>query len=417
MVGLRTSHHVHGSKYRLYAFYVVLLAAVRCMRPWRCFTSGGSPRATAASTVAGGFRIPDEKRWRTSLRAEADPLAIVSPEMRTAGQKYAQKLEDCLLSGRDLWKRMNEQGKVKKLYFIGPKGNLAEEVAESMMDAFSYVQAADGTMYMQRSQHVDYAPFDYHFVNSDKKMVELCRQQRIDHVELFSDDEAKYREMETDILKKFTEYDVPKPCAIVLGESALNVPENAEFLKEGLVIHLRCSPEASWKCINMRPAGNTGLYISTKDMVKPPIWALAQDMTGDIDNVESKKEYVRIVTELDKEYETVADISFSTDVRGISENSMWAVPKLVGVIAEHLGIETGSADQADLDSSLEKELTEFLENSRLSKYLDDALKWCDEQGAASIEDIVENPEDFVEAMGFKPLERKRFDKACALASE
>ncbi|CAK0829697.1 unnamed protein product [Prorocentrum cordatum] len=94
-----------------------------------------------------------------------------------------------------------------------------------------------------------------------------------------------------------------------------------------------------------------------------------------------------------------------------------AVPKLVGVIAEHLGIETGSADQADLDSSLEKELTEFLENSRLSKYLDDALKWCDEQGAASIEDIVENPEDFVEAMGFKPLERKRFDKACALASE
>lgn len=35
---------------------------------------------------------------------------------------------------------------------------------------------------------------------------------------------------------------------------------------------------------------------------------------------------------------------------------------------------------------LEKDLEKFLEGARLSKYLPKALDWCDEQGAASIED-------------------------------
>ncbi|CAK0849491.1 unnamed protein product [Prorocentrum cordatum] len=49
------------------------------------------------------------------------------------------------------------------------------------------------------------------------------------------------------------------------------------------------------------PGAPTSAADGHRTGVKPPIWALAQDMTGDIDNVESKKEYVRIVTELDKE--------------------------------------------------------------------------------------------------------------------
>jgi len=330
---------------------------------------------------------------------------------------YAQKLEECLLTGTKLWSAMTEQGKFKKLYFVGPKGNLAEEVAESMMDSCSYVPAADGTLYQQRSQTVDYAPFDYHFVDSDKAVATMCRQQGSNHVTLFSEDEAKYREMETAVLKKFAEYDKPKPTAIVVGESALNQPENAEFLKEGIVIYLRCSAQASWKTINMKPGGGTGLYISMKDMVKPPVWALAQDLQGDIDNAEGRQEYIRILNELDKEYESVADIVFNTDVRGISENSMWAVPKLAKLIGEFLDIKYESSEEADEKKSMEKELTEFLEGARLSKYLQDGLKWCDEQGAASMEDIVENPEEFVDAMGLKPLEKKRFDRACALASE
>lgn len=346
-----------------------------------------------------------------------DPLQVVSPEMRAAGQKFAQKLEDALLDGVKLWSAMTEQGKVKKLYFVGPKGNMAEEVAESMMDSCSYVPAADGTLYMQRSQTIEYAPFDYHYVDSDKEVATMCRQQGSDHVTMYSEDEAKYREMETAVLKKFAEFDKPKPCAIVVGESALNQPENKEFLKEGIVIYLRCAPEASWKTINRRLGGGTGLYIPQKDMVKPPVWALAQGLQGDIDNAEGREEYIRILNDLDKEYEGVADIVFNTDVRGISENSMWAVPKLVQMIGEFLDIKYDSSDQGDGEESMEKELTEFLEGARLSKYLQDALKWCDEQGAASIEDIVENPEEFVDAMGLKPLEKKRFDRACALASE
>lgn len=49
--------------------------------------------------------------------------------------------------------------------------------------------------------------------------------------------------------------------------------------------------------------------------------------------------------------------------------------------------------------------------ARLTKYLQEALDWCDEQGAATIEDVVENAEDFAEALSLKPLERKRLNKA------
>jgi len=64
---------------------------------------------------------------------------------------------------------------------------------------------------------------------------------------------------------------------------------------------------------------------------------------------------------------------------------------------------------------MEKELAQFLDGARLSKYLKTALKWCDEQGAASIEDVVENTEDFEEALNLKPLEKKRLAKACSEA--
>jgi len=372
--------------------------------------------------LASGFRIPSEKRWRVPLRAGfdsgGDPLNAVSSEMRAAGLKYAMKLEDVLLSGTKLWSAMTEQGKFKKLYFVGPKGNLAEEVAESFMDSCAYIPAADGTLYMQRKQTVDYAPFDYHFVDSDADIKIMCRKQGVDHVTMYSEDEAQYREMETAVLKKFSEHDETKePCAIVVGESALNQPENKEFLKEGIVIYLKCSPQASWKAINTRPGAGTGLYISSNHLVKPPVWALAQDLQGDIDNEDGREEYVRILDELDKDYEESADIVFNTDVRGISENSMWAIPKLIKLVSEQLEIKDESSEPETKEESMEKELTDFLEGARLSKYLQDALKWCDEQGAASIEDIVENPEDFVDAIGLKPLEKKRFDRACALVSD
>ena len=78
-------------------------------------------------------------------------------------------------------------------------------------------------------------------------------------------------------------------------------------------------------------------------------------------------------------------------------------------IAEFYGVSTegGSVEEELLERDLEK----FLEGARLSKYLQPALDWCDEQGAATIEDIVENTEDFADALSLKPLERKRLAKA------
>ena len=107
--------------------------------------------------------------------------------------------------------------------------------------------------------------------------------------------------------------------------------------------------------------------------------------------------------------EAIADIRLRADVPGIAENQYWGAERLVKAIAELYGISTegGSVEEEVLERDLEK----FLEGARLSKYLQPALDWCDEQGAATIEDIVENTDDFADALSFKPLERKRLAKA------
>jgi hypothetical protein len=46
-----------------------------------------------------------------------------------------------------------------------------------------------------------------------------------------------------------------------------------------------------------------------------------------------------------------------------------------------------------------------------TKYGSKARQWCDENGAVDLEEILDFVEDFSDALGFKPLERKRFLKA------
>lgn len=346
---------------------------------------------------------------------ESDPLNSVPKEVSDAGRQFAQKLEDVLLAGVKLWSDMQKQGIVpKKMYFVGPKGNKADEVSDALLNALGYIPAKDGTLMMQRSQHKQYQETEYLFLDTDAAVMQLCKEEGINPVDLYRDDEDKYRKMETDALREFAENENPRglPCGCVVGESALQRPENVEIIKQGLVFYLTCQPESSWVMTQKRMShlfmGGGG----SKFMVKPPIWALAQDMVGDVDNVEFKEEYIRILVELEKEYQAVADVELFTDTRGIAENAYWAVPKLVQMMSEHLGVKATVEGGADGDLALEKDLTDFLEGCRLSKYLDTALEWCEEQGAASMEDIVENSEEFAEAMGLKPLEIKRFNKAC-----
>jgi len=99
------------------------------------------------------------------------------------------------------------------------------------------------------------------------------------------------------------------------------------------------------------------------------------------------------------------------DIPGISENSYWAAERIIRLLNQHLDIST---DEVSVEEEvLEKDLAKFLEGARLSKYVKPALKWCEEQGAATIEEVVDNVPEMSEALKLKPLERKRLEKAAA----
>merc|ERR1719210_203502 len=123
-------------------------------------------------------------------------------------------------------------------------------------------------------------------------------------------------------------------------------------------------------------------------------------------------EYTKIMTEHRDMYEKFADIRLRTDVPGVAENSYWGAGRIVKALTEYLGFSLEEEIGVE-EEVMERDLEKFLEGARLSKYLKPALKWCDEQGAASIEDIVENIPDISHALSLKPLERKRLEKAAA----
>mmetsp|Transcript_158929 Transcript_158929/g.292713 ORF Transcript_158929/g.292713 Transcript_158929/m.292713 type:complete len:1016 (+) Transcript_158929:129-3176(+) len=58
-------------------------------------------------------------------------------------------------------------------------------------------------------------------------------------------------------------------------------------------------------------------------------------------------------------------------------------------------------------------LAEWLAQLSLSHYEAEAHAWCLEQGAADVDDVIDNWPDFSEDMRLKPLERKRVRRRCA----
>lgn len=336
-----------------------------------------------------------------------DPVNNVSPELSAAGRKYAQRYEDIMLAGRKLWTTMLKRDHVpKKIYFIGTNGNSGKLIAEALMDSLAYVPAPDGTMFLRRKPGVEYPKLVYFFVNSDEA---LARESDISSVDLYMEDEKRYREIETEVLKKFSEEDTgTMPAGCVVGESAVDTPENLEILKKGLVIWVDVSAETSWSRTQIRPKAGGGLYVRF-EKVRPPVWCIASGWDGDIDDGEAKAEYVEKVNEYRDKYEAIADLRIRSDVPGIQENQYWGAERLLKAIAEFYGID--NEDASVEEEMLEADLEKFLEGARLSKYLQPALDWCDEQGAASIDDVVENADDFADALSLKPLERKRLAKA------
>jgi len=306
----------------------------------------------------------------------------------------------------------------KKMYFIGPKGNRADEVADALLESLAYIPAPDGTFYIDRNPMMTDAPaIEFKLESTDSEVAKRCisRPDGISPLALFVKDEGAYRDLESEVIKEFAaQDDGDTPSGLIIGESALNREENIELIKEGIVIHCACSPEYSWKVTQNRPTTIIALR-ARSDQDKPPLWALANGWEFDIDDPEGKEGYTGIVGELNEEYKKVADVDIRTDKLGNTGNPYWSITSLVTMIAEHLGINHAMETGKD-ELTMKEELTKFLEGARLGKYLEQGLKWCEEMGAASIEDVLENPEDFAEGMGLKPLEVKRLNRAVEEAS-
>jgi len=370
-----------------------------------------SPFSFTALRSSARAKVHGLTTMRLGPGAGSDPVNNVSPEMQSAGLKWAQKYEDVLLAGHKLWKTIKKNAKEpKKFYFIGQNGNSGAEIAEAVLDALSYIPAPDGTKFMHRKPGMNYPKMHYALQNTDTA---LSDRSEIPAVDLYMDNEEKYRELEYTIVKEFSEEDRGYPMGCVLGEGALLKEETQEIVKNGLVVWLDTDPEHSWAKTQFKSKQGGGLYVPNQAAgVRPPVWAIANGWDGDVDDTEGKVEYIKMVQERRELYEKAADIRLRTDIPGIVENTYWGASKICKAVTEYLGYkdaEEGSVEQEIMETDLEK----FLEGARLSKYFKKASDWCEEQGAASIEDIVENVDDFAEAMALKPLEKKRLVKAAA----
>lgn len=342
------------------------------------------------------------------MRVEADPVNNVSPEVSAKGEMYAQKYEDIFVKGYRLWEQIKNNDKLpRKIYIIGTNGNNGKKIAESLLDCLAYIPAPDGTMMMRRKANVVYPEIQYAYAVSDD---ELSAKSSISPVDLYMEDEEQYRRLELAVIKEFGEEDYgDMPAAMVIGESALDTPEVVEIINKGLVIWCDADQEWTWSKTQYQQAAGGGFFVQAgKDVVRPPVWAIANGWDGDVDDVEGKLEYFQVLEGHRKTYEKLAHLRIRTDITAVAENPTWGGDRLVRAMAEHFGI---SSDEVVEEELLENDLSKFLEGARLAKYLKPALAWCNEQGAATIEELVENVEDISEALGLKPLEKKRLMKA------
>jgi hypothetical protein len=341
-------------------------------------------------------------------------IGLATSEEERDSNAIAQRIEDVVVSGANLYKKLLETGNLKRMYVIGTNGAMAKEVGEALVDTMRYIPAKDGTLLLNRKPNQEYedANSEYKLVETDAELSARSKKAALD---LFMDDETAYRELEHSIIKEFSETEVPDgtPSICIVGESALNYEANIPILQEGLVIWTDADPSTTWAATQRSLSKGTGLrQVGTMD--RPPVWALAQGWEFDESDGDARVAYIQIVSEFRSEYEKIADIRLRTDVTGIAENQYWGAERVIKAINQKYGfVETTEGVNDEL---FEQDLNKFLEGCRLTKYMDPAKKWCEEQGATSIEELVENLPDLVEALQLKPLERKRIEKAAAVVA-
>lgn len=389
-------------------------------QPWRllgalmlvtgaCFSSQCNFTSSAGELRIAARRAPATVQPKV-VRA-SDPVNNVSPEMAQAGKKYAQRYEDLFLRGTSLLAKMKKKPEIpKKFYFIGTNGNSAEEIAESVLDALAYIPAPDGTYFVHRKPGVAYPEIKYILWQTDKR---LSEKSKVSAPDLYMEDDVKYREMETEVLQEFDALpDIGYPMGCIVGEGAVLSETNVEIMKKGIVVWLDADPDYTWIKTQFRPKQGGGLYMAPDMQQRPPVWAIVQGWDGDVDDVEGKMEYLKVTAEHRLLYEKIALVRLRVDIAGIAENSYWGAERILKALMQHYGFSDKDETSVEVEV-IGKDLEKFLEGARLSKYLKPAMKWCDEQGAASIEDVVENIPDFMDSLDLKPLERKRLEKAAA----
>ncbi|CAJ1406833.1 unnamed protein product [Effrenium voratum] len=360
---------------------VVVLASFSLLCLPRGFLSSrpASLRSDVHSFIS--WRHPQKERgpepMRLGPRGGSDPVNNVSPEIAEAGRKYAQRYEDIMMSGRQLWQQMLKKEEIpKKIYFIGTNGNTGNLIAEALMDGLAYTPAPDGTLFLRRKPGQEYPKLVYYLVNSDNELAAKAPKSAVD---LYIEDPKEYREIETTVLKEFQALENKDvPAGIVVGESAVDVPENVEIMKTGLVVWIDVGAEFAWSKTQMRPKPGGGLFIPF-ERVRPPVWCIANGWDGDIDDGEAKQEYAETLEKYSNKYEDIAQIRLRADVPGVEENQYWGAERLVKAIAEFYGLNTEGASVEE--EVLERDLEKFLEGARLSKYLQVALDWSCAQGS------------------------------------
>jgi len=373
----------------------------------------------SASTRNGSVLV-DQPRWLPSKARGPAPLKYdvhgSSADQAKENLKWALKFEAPFVGGQKLWAKLKAKDEVpKKIYIVATTGRQGPGIGEALAECLAYIQPEDGTLIHQRQPNVDYPKSVFDFQVSDK---EVAQMSRISAVDLYMEDEDKYRDLETEVIRKFAEKEMNGyPAVIVLGDSALENPQNVEIIKQGLVIWVDTSLEDCWQETQRSGRALSGL-VEGQEPTRPPVWAIANGWDGDADDFEGKAEYMEIAGGLRRKYEEYADIRLNADNAEVRANPVWGAGRLVKAMAQHFGFSDKEGEAENYEEEvLEQDLAKFFESARLAKYLPSAKEWCTEQGAASIEEVLENVEELGEALKLKPLEKKRFLKAAESVQE
>lgn len=298
----------------------------------------------------------------TRRRVEGDAVNNVSPEMNAAAKQYAQRYEDIVLRGKDIWRKLKKAEVPKKFFFVGVPGAGAGEICESTCDALGYVPAPDGVQFIHRKPGMGYTPIKYTMWETEKL---IGNKSSIAPTDLFMEDEEKYRDLESEVLQDFVNLEPNGyPMACVVGEGAVMREANVELMKNagGVIVWLDIDPVYSWMKVMTRPSGGgCGLFIPPEFTERPPPWAIANGWDGDPDDTEGKEQYVRIIESRRAINEKLADVRIRADVPGIADNSYWGAERILKQVAELLGISEGGTTVEE--EVMERDLTKFLEGA------------------------------------------------------